>query len=126
MPRHPLQPLGRDENGVIRFKENKLVRFLLDAGPFDLNQIARMDFSDEDREQFAQLIGYSHSGACGLSYFSGVALIASYEAYNKGITELEARLGLAEEKLKRLKSVMREATADLYDMNPNDLVWEET
>jgi hypothetical protein len=69
-PQHPVQPIVKDEHGVVRFKANAIVRFLLDAGSFDLNQLAAMDFSDEDREQFAQLIGYSLSGFGELSYVS--------------------------------------------------------
>jgi hypothetical protein len=69
-PVHPVQPLVRDERGVIRFKENAIVRFLLDAGLFDLNSLARMNFSSEDWSQFAQLIGYSLSGYGDLSYVS--------------------------------------------------------
>lgn len=65
---HPIQPLIRDAESTVRFKENKIVRFLLDAGPFDMNQLAVMNFSREDREQFAQLIGYSLSGFGELSY----------------------------------------------------------
>ena len=65
---HPLQPIGLDKHGVARFKENAIVRFLLDAGPFDLNQIACMKFSAEDHSQLAQLIGYSVSGFGDLSY----------------------------------------------------------
>ena len=55
---------------VIRFRENAIVLMLLDEGPFDMNQIARRNFSQEDREQFAQLIGYSVSSAGSLSYMS--------------------------------------------------------
>jgi hypothetical protein len=33
-----------------------------------MNKLALMKFSDEDREQFAQLIGYSLSGFSELSY----------------------------------------------------------
>lgn len=69
MPEHPMQPLVRDEHGTIRFKENAVVRFLLDAGPFDLNQIWRMPFSIEDLEQFYQQIGYSVSGYGDISGF---------------------------------------------------------
>lgn len=65
---HPIQPLYLDENGTIRFKHNRIVSFLLDAGPFDMNQLALMEFSREDREQFAQLIGYSLGGFGELSY----------------------------------------------------------
>ncbi len=35
-----------------------------------MNQLARMEFSDEDREQFAQLTGYSLSGFGDLDYVS--------------------------------------------------------
>lgn len=66
---HPVQPLYSD-GGVHRFKRNAIVNFLLEAGPFDLNQLAVIPFSDEDREQFAQLIGYSLSEFGELSYVS--------------------------------------------------------
>ena len=65
---HPMQPVAWDGKDVVRFKENPIVRFLLDAGPFDLNQLAVMPFQDHDRDQFAQLIGYSVSGWGELSY----------------------------------------------------------
>lgn len=65
---NPIQPITKDEHGVERFKANKIVAFLLDAGPFDMNQLALIDFSRDDREQFAQLIGYSVSGFTELSY----------------------------------------------------------
>lgn len=70
MTPHPIQPLVKDEHGTVRFKPNAIVRFLLDAGPFDMNTLAKMDFSHEDRAQFAQLIGYSVSGWGELSYVS--------------------------------------------------------
>lgn len=63
-------PLVIDKDGVVRFRENKIVSFLLEAGPYDLNSLAIMNFSDEDRMQFAQLIGYSVSGYGDLSYVS--------------------------------------------------------
>ena len=70
MAKHPIQSVYKTQSGVIRFKENKIVQFLLDAGPFDINQLAIKRFSDEDYEQFAQLIGYSVSGFGDLSYAS--------------------------------------------------------
>ena len=66
----PIQPLYKDKAGTVRFRANKIVQFLLDAGPFDLNQLAVMPFNKADREQFAQLIGYSLSGFGELSYVS--------------------------------------------------------
>ena len=61
--KNPIQPLAKDERGVLRFKANAIVRHLLDTHPdCDLNRLACMDFTDDDRQQFAQLIGYSLSG----------------------------------------------------------------
>ena len=59
MARHPVQPLVYDEHGVLRFKKNAIVRFLLDNGNFDLGKLERLHFTDEDWEHFLQLIGYS-------------------------------------------------------------------
>jgi hypothetical protein len=67
-PKHPMQPLVMDDHGVVRFKANKIVRALLDTGKLDMNDIASLDFPTDDRVQFAQLIGYSVSGAGDLSY----------------------------------------------------------
>ena len=73
--KHPTQPLLYDEQGVLRFKRNAIVDYMLkrgrQAGLFDLNSLAIMDFDDNDREQLAQLIGYSLSGFAELSYVSG-------------------------------------------------------
>lgn len=65
-----MQSLIKDQLGVIRFKENKIVTYLLERGSIDMNELARLNFSDEDRMQFAQLIGYSVGGYCELSYVS--------------------------------------------------------
>lgn len=71
-PKHPVQPVYTDEHGTYRFKGNAIVRALVEAAEIgsklDLNMIATMDFSREDRVQFAQLIGYSVSGFGDLSY----------------------------------------------------------
>jgi hypothetical protein len=67
---------------IHRYKENAIVRYMLDegtrAGLFSLNTFPRghqvdgkvVYFKREDHEQLAQLIGYSVSGACDLSYMS--------------------------------------------------------
>lgn len=62
---HPIQPLEKDDYGVLRFKENKIVTYLLSKGVYvniDMNLISAMDFSNEDKQQFAQLIGVSLKG----------------------------------------------------------------
>lgn len=66
----PFQQIYIDDNKVIRFRENSIVRYLLDNGSIDLNDLARVEFSDDDRAHFAQLIGYSVSSWGGLSYVS--------------------------------------------------------
>ena len=68
--RHPQQPLEMVQD-VVRFKKNKIVEYLLDNGGMDMNHLAIQDFSDEDRRQFAQLIGYSVSGYGDLNYVDG-------------------------------------------------------
>lgn len=68
MKRHPIQPLVTTDSGVVRFKANTIVQYLLENGGITMNNLAVMSFPREDREQFAQLIGYSHSGAGDLSY----------------------------------------------------------
>lgn len=87
--KHPIQPLDLDEHGTLRFKANAIVRHLLDNGGIDLNAIAMMEFSQEDREQFAQLIGYSLSGFGELSYVSD----ETYSAADKSVDHrVRARL----------------------------------
>lgn len=66
----PMQPLYTDRRGVVRFKENAVVSYLLDKGGLTLNDLALVDFPQEDLEQFAQLIGYSLRGFGELHYVS--------------------------------------------------------
>ena len=64
MPR-PIQPMELDESGTLRFKENKIVRALLDTHPkMDMIMIATLPFSVEDQRQFNQLIGCSVDRYC--------------------------------------------------------------
>lgn len=67
---HPQQPVVIDDHGTPRFKQNAIVHLLLKTGRFDMNTLAMMNFTDEDRDQFAQLIGYSVDGYRELDYVS--------------------------------------------------------
>lgn len=78
-PKHPMQPVVR-VGKVARFKANEIVRRLLDEGSLDMNDISMWAVSDEDRTQFAQLIGYSVSGAGDLDYFDRTVLAVADEA----------------------------------------------
>ena len=55
--KRPYQQVYSEADGSLRFMENKIVRFLLEAGPYDLEELDLMPFSRKDRIQFAQLIG---------------------------------------------------------------------
>lgn len=122
--RHPIQPLEIDAEGVLRFRENRIVSALLEHGQktgLGLNELATMEFSREDREQFAQLIGYSHSGACDLGYMTDETLSAARQMYDTPKTETEARLEDAEYQLSALRSALREPMAELFHVHPDDL-----
>ena len=67
----PIQPIEDDGTGVLRFRENRIVSFLLDKAAcagVDMNTLAMMSFTDEEKAQFAMLIGYSFGGWSELSY----------------------------------------------------------
>jgi hypothetical protein len=85
----PMQPLVTDAQGTVRFKENAIVRHLLDNGGIDLNTLGALEFTDEDRQQFAQLIGYSVSGYGELRYVSD----RSYERAAAGVAAIAASAG---------------------------------
>ena len=59
----PIQPIKNK-----RFVPNKIVDHLLETSSLNMNDIAAMEFSKEDRMQFAMLIGYSLGGFSDLSY----------------------------------------------------------
>ena len=69
MKNHPMQPIERDDQGIVRFKMNRIVRRLLDCARiqgYSINEIVADledgDFTEDDHDQFMQLIGYSVSG----------------------------------------------------------------
>lgn len=80
----PIQPLLVDDQGMRRFKTNEAIRFLLENGKLDLNTLAVMQAASKDREQLAQLIGYSVDGFGSLSY-------ASDRVHDRSMQELDMR-----------------------------------
>lgn len=123
--KNPIQPLAKDASGTLRFKANAIARHLLDTHPAcDLNTLACMDFTSDDRQQFAQLIGYSLSGFGELSYVDD-------ETYNtvanmaEGLDARDAHIAALEQKLAELRAardMLREPMARLLEMHPDDLV----
>jgi hypothetical protein len=87
-----MQPFYMDDHGAVRFRPNAIVRYIFDHpqsmiyrndpcnGKIDLNKIAMMDFSEADRQQFAQLIGYSLDGYHELHYVSDESALAATNA----------------------------------------------
>ena len=117
----PIQPIKQDENGVLRFVENSIVRRLLDDGQFEMNQIAAWDATNEEREQFAQLIGYSVSGFGDLSYVSDETYSAAEKMVKGEESEYKARYETLSEMLDEVKRGMKIAIPALYRIHPDDL-----
>ncbi len=112
---HPIQPVGLDEHGVLRFKKNAIVAYLLENGPIDMNQIALQGFSPKDREQFAQLIGYSVDGAADLSYVRRETITAA-DLMAKGVDEKAARIKALETRLEATQDAIVAAVSALGDI----------
>jgi len=120
--KHPIQPLSVDKEGVLRFKENKIIRYLLDKGGVSLNDLAVLNFSDNDREQLSQLIGYSLSGFGDLSHVSDETYHAAENTYKDvKTTELQERYNEATNQLAVLKDSMKDVCAKLFNIHPDDL-----
>ena len=82
----PMQPIHRDSDGMARFQENLIVRYLLDNnGRLTLNDLAVCGFPQRDWEQFYQLIGYSLSGYHELSNVSDVSALEATEKAQEAI-----------------------------------------
>lgn len=106
--KNPIQPLFEDENGTLRFKSNSIVEYLVREGKADLNQIAMMDFSQDDREQFSQLHGYSLSGFGGLGSTTNETYYAAVKMHeNPELNELQARYDALLEQFEGLKEAIQ-------------------
>jgi hypothetical protein len=112
----PLQPI---KDG--RFVQNRIVRDLLDKGPLDLNIIAVGDYTQQERIQFAQLIGYSLSGFSSLSYVDNETYQAA-ELLSDGLVASEARYTALSVQMENIKENVRNAAVELFNVHPDDLV----
>lgn len=115
MSKHPMQKI---ENG--RFVPNAIVEWLLENGGFDMNDIARQPFSQEDREQFVQLIGYSVGGWSSLSYVSDESLVQAERMMTTGDPR-DARIEALEDMLESIRKPLRQAACKAFAIHPDDL-----
>lgn len=122
MKKHPIQPLNKDESGTVRFKANVIVSYLLDKGPFDMNHLALQDFSQEDREQFAQLIGYSLSGFSELSYVRDGTYETASKMAKEDKSESDAKIEYLSETLETVREGLREIVPSVFRICPEDLI----
>lgn len=110
----PLQPI---EDG--RFVPNRIVQFLLDISPTDLNLLAvkraEGEFTKEEFSQFAQLIGYSLNGFAELSYVSNEEVEAAQEKAESGMSETAARNKVLREKIRAIHEQLVKLVEVAYD-----------
>lgn len=89
---HPMQEITIAD-GVARFRANEIVRYILEKGPFDMNHLAGRDFTQADKMQFAQLIGYSVAGFGELSYAAN-RVVREADEIAEGLFNPHAVLGI--------------------------------
>lgn len=123
---HPIQPLAKDIHGVLRFQKNQIVSDIMDCASshgLDLNAIARRDYSNKDRQQLAQLIGYSLSGYAELRSYVDDAAYAAAVAKSKGSkkSDIEIERDYYRAELKALKRGLQKPIARLFEKHPDDL-----
>lgn len=126
MSKHPMQPLELVDD-VLRFKQNNAVNALYEIfkektgmDPWH-TMLSHPEVTKEDLCQFAQLIGYSHSGTTSLNYMDDQTWYAAQTVYNDGIPELEARNNYLEKKVRRITSRMRKLASLIFKIEPEDL-----
>jgi len=113
--RMPIQPI---ENN--RFVKNRIVSKLLETSNLDLNDIAMMSFTEQERIQFAQLIGYSVSGFGTLSYVDDETYNAAVKM-SEGMREADARIEALSEMLDEARRGVKQAAVALFKIHPDDL-----
>jgi len=119
----PIQPLELDDSKVLRFRANNIVRALLEQdGGLTMNDIAVMGFSQEDQEQFAQLIGYSLSGYGDLPYVTDETYETAEKMFEDGLTADKARIKVLQTKLGNVREYVKGLVPVIFRNHPDDLV----
>lgn len=111
--KHPMQPLVKDDSGVVRFQQNSIIDALQREGSIDLNALAGRRFSPEDWMQLAQLLGYSVSGFGDLSYASAEVVAQADAAAERLLADSEGEVmpSAAQTAVRRLRPLYEEGAA---------------
>ena len=92
---NPIQPVVEGADGTLRFKQNAIVRHLVDWArrrDHTLDDLTEMNFTSEDWRQLFQLLGYTLDGYSELSCvddeaYSAAARVATRCFAEKNINE---------------------------------------
>jgi hypothetical protein len=101
--RHPVQPLIIDKYGVVRFKENMIVKSLKNMSNIHILDKIWEGASDEDKEQLVQLFGQSLSTFRVFPFASPESIAIADTMYREKISEDKARIKWLEERVKGLE-----------------------
>lgn len=123
--KHPIQPIIKDEKSVFRFKMNAIVRFLINTHPnVDMNILAEMQFTKDDRQQFLQLIGSSFYGYCDMNdsdpdvikRVDKLLAKSSKDAFDCGETGKKARIKTLEASVLELQKKIDEMSKQIASL----------
>lgn len=123
--KHPIQKTKLDKAKVLRFVQNDVVQLmlaLLKERKIGLNELHEIGagISQEDWDQFNQLIGYSVSGAPIDDAIKDIA----EKQFNTKRTVLDLRAERAENLLRSVRVALRNGLAELYEIHPDTLMEE--
>lgn len=116
----PMQPI---RNG--RFVPNRIVQYLLEVAPIGLNELAAMDFSAQERMQFAQLIAYSVGGFGELSYTDNETYETALQMAAGIDDEKDARIAALRIQLDSAKKGVKDAAVALFMIHPDSFGEED-
>jgi len=111
----PLQPIVDG-----RFVENRIVSAVLAVSQLNLNDIACMDFTDQEQMQFAQLIGYSLGGFADLSYVDDETYSAACNL-SKGVNEVQSRNQALRSTIDEIRMGLKMASCAAFRIAEEDL-----
>lgn len=106
---------------ILRFKENRIVSDVLDNSYLDLNKIAMRDYTDEERMQFAQLIGYSLGGYSELGYVSDDSCEIADLMHYEGLSDKDAEIKHLKKLLTETREKVKDLSVSLFKIHPDDL-----